>query len=57
MTRITLTPELLHSPIAKVNVFNFYNPLEDLSALLDDALMAEEDHYHDDPLLRLYSKL
>lgn len=43
MARITLTPELLHSPIAKVNVCNFYNPLEDLSCAL--AIAWEEAEY------------
>lgn len=37
MARIELTPELLHSPIEKVNVCNFYNPLVDLSCALDYA--------------------
>lgn len=38
MSNITLSPELLHSPIEKVNVFNFFNPLEDLSCVIDDAM-------------------
>lgn len=45
MARIELTPELLHSPIARVNVCNFYNPLEDLSATLDAACELEIDYY------------
>lgn len=45
MARIELSPELLHSPIAKVNVCNFYNPLEELSCALDDAYEREFEDY------------
>lgn len=45
MARIGLSPELLHTPADKVNVFNFYNPLEELSCVLDDAIMLEEESY------------
>lgn len=45
MARIELTPELLHSPIKKVNVCNFFNPLEDLSATLDNACEMEIDFH------------
>lgn len=45
MARIELSPELLHSPITKVNVCNFYNPLEELSCALDDAYEREFEDY------------
>ena len=45
MSNITLTPELLHSPIKKVNVFNFHNPLDELDWALDDAYEREFEDY------------
>lgn len=48
MARIELTPELLHSPIEKVNVCNFYNPLEDLSCALDNALDYVCESYYEE---------
>lgn len=46
MSRIELSPELLHSPITKVNVCNFYNPLQDMSATLDAACEMEADFHY-----------
>lgn len=46
MSRIGLSPELLNIPADKVNVCNFYNPLEDLSATLSSACEMEIDYHY-----------
>lgn len=48
MARIELSPELLHSPITKVNVCNFFNPLEDLDYILTNVEEQEEEFFYNE---------